>query len=225
MSQTAADRNLLFGILALQMDFITRDELIAAMNAWVVAKDKPLGQILDERGALSAARRAMLEPLVDEHVRVHDGDPTRSLAAIGDSSGIVSDLRRTVADAEVHASLGHVDAAGPTGPDAPTGTIPRDPTPRRVGRLVCGNSALPQGARSRARWTWRRLRGARPRAQPRGGDQGDPGAPRRRRGQPRPVPPRGRDHRRARAPGHRAGLRPGPVLRRAALLCDALHQG
>ena len=129
MSQTAADRNLLFGILALQMDFITRDELIAAMNAWVVAKDKPLGEILDERGALSAARRAMLEPLVDEHVRVHDGDPTRSLAAIGDSSGVVPDLRRTVADAEVHASLGHVGASGPTSPDAPTGTIPRDPAP------------------------------------------------------------------------------------------------
>src|SRR5262249_35564205 len=36
MSQAAADRNLLFGILALQMDFIRRDALIAAMNAWVV---------------------------------------------------------------------------------------------------------------------------------------------------------------------------------------------
>ena len=35
MAQSAADRNLLFGILALQMDFITRDALIAAMNAWV----------------------------------------------------------------------------------------------------------------------------------------------------------------------------------------------
>ena len=30
MSQAHADRNLLFGILALQMDFIRRDDLIAA---------------------------------------------------------------------------------------------------------------------------------------------------------------------------------------------------
>ena len=31
-----ADLNLLFGILALQMDFIDRDELVQAMNAWVL---------------------------------------------------------------------------------------------------------------------------------------------------------------------------------------------
>jgi hypothetical protein len=41
-SRPGADRNLLFGILALQMDFIGRDALIAAMNAWVLDKSKPL---------------------------------------------------------------------------------------------------------------------------------------------------------------------------------------
>ena len=45
-----ADRNLLFGILALQMDFLTRDHLIAALNAWVLEKHKPLAQILEEQG-------------------------------------------------------------------------------------------------------------------------------------------------------------------------------
>src|SRR5438034_967380 len=50
----AADRNLLFGILALQMDFISRDQLIAAMNAWVLDKAKPLGQILRAQGTLAA---------------------------------------------------------------------------------------------------------------------------------------------------------------------------
>ena len=38
MPQPHADRNLLFGILALQMDFISRDALVAAMHAWVFAK-------------------------------------------------------------------------------------------------------------------------------------------------------------------------------------------
>ena len=36
-----ADRNLLFGILALQMDFVTRDQLVAAMNAWVLDQALP----------------------------------------------------------------------------------------------------------------------------------------------------------------------------------------
>jgi len=31
--QAPADLNLLFGILALQIDFISRDQLVAAMNA------------------------------------------------------------------------------------------------------------------------------------------------------------------------------------------------
>ena len=68
MSQAAADRNLLFGILALQMDFIRRDALIAAMNAWVLDKTKPLGQILREQGALAAADHELLEVMVQRHL-------------------------------------------------------------------------------------------------------------------------------------------------------------
>ncbi len=56
---------MLLGILALQMDFIGRDALIQAMHAWVLDKVKPLGQVLVEQGALSAARRPLLEPLVE----------------------------------------------------------------------------------------------------------------------------------------------------------------
>ncbi len=50
MPDAHADRNLLFGILALQLDFISRDALVAAMNAWVLDKAKTLGQILRAQG-------------------------------------------------------------------------------------------------------------------------------------------------------------------------------
>jgi hypothetical protein len=50
----AADRNLLFGILAVQLDFVSRDALIAAMNAWVLDKTKPLGRILEVLAPLAA---------------------------------------------------------------------------------------------------------------------------------------------------------------------------
>jgi hypothetical protein len=49
----SADRNLLFGIIALQMDFISRDQLIAAMQAWIFNNHKPLDQVLSEQSALS----------------------------------------------------------------------------------------------------------------------------------------------------------------------------
>src|SRR5262249_49502974 len=103
-SRPSADRNLLFGILALQMDFIGRDALIGAMNAWVLDKAKPLSQVLVEQGALSPAHRDLLEPLVEAHVRQHGGDPQRSLAALS-SIGPVRDQLAQVADADVQASL------------------------------------------------------------------------------------------------------------------------
>src|SRR6266851_4721646 len=81
-SRPSADRNLLFGILALQMDFIGRDALIAAMNAWVLDKAKPLGQVLVEQQALRPDQRAALDVLVGMHLECHQGDPEKSLAAL-----------------------------------------------------------------------------------------------------------------------------------------------
>src|SRR5438876_6236054 len=79
---SAADRNLLFGILALQMDFIRQDELIAAMHAWVLDKAQPLGRILLDRGALDGDTHALLEAVVRKHLARHGDDPAASLAAV-----------------------------------------------------------------------------------------------------------------------------------------------
>ena len=114
----AADRNLLFGILALQMDFVSRDALIAAMNAWVLDKAKPLGQILVEQGALDAGNRAWLEAGVERHLEMHGNDPQQSLAAVSSLRSVRQDLQQ-IADADVQASLAHVSAARPApDPDA-----------------------------------------------------------------------------------------------------------
>ena len=48
-----ADRNLIFGLLALQMDFVTREQLLDAMHAWMLDKQTPLGEILCRRGVLA----------------------------------------------------------------------------------------------------------------------------------------------------------------------------
>ena len=104
VTRSAADRNLLFGILALQLDFLDRDALIAGMNAWLLDKNKSLGHVLNERGALSADRRALLDSLVDEHVRQHGNDPRRSLEAVAAYS-TVTDCFEGVADSEVHSTL------------------------------------------------------------------------------------------------------------------------
>jgi hypothetical protein len=42
--QRGADRNLLFGVMALRVAFIDRDQLVAAMNTWVLENTMPLGK-------------------------------------------------------------------------------------------------------------------------------------------------------------------------------------
>jgi hypothetical protein len=71
LSQTATDRNLLLGIRALQMDFISRDALISGMNAWLLEKHRSLDDILEAQGALERTDRALLEPLVRRQIEQH----------------------------------------------------------------------------------------------------------------------------------------------------------
>ncbi|MEX2120737.1 MAG: protein kinase [Pirellulales bacterium] len=116
----SADRNLLFGILALQMDFISRDELIAAMHAWVLDKSNTLGEILVAQEALERDTQVLLDSLVEKHLALHDRDPAKSLAAIGALGSAWDDLSR-VPDPDLQESLRRVpgeqpatDAAGDT---------------------------------------------------------------------------------------------------------------
>jgi serine/threonine-protein kinase len=116
MPDSIADRNLLFGILALQIDFIGGDALIAAMQAWVLDKAKPLGQILVEQGSLPPDARDLLEALVRKHLEIHGGDPERSLASAS-SIGSGREVIQTIADPDVQASLARISAAHPYRPD------------------------------------------------------------------------------------------------------------
>src|SRR4051794_21324484 len=98
-----ADRNLLLGLLALQNNFVDHATLIDVIKRWVADKARPLGPILAERGALSAARLALLEALIEEHLKLHRGDPRLSLQALG-SAGSVREELLQVADTDLQAS-------------------------------------------------------------------------------------------------------------------------
>ena len=115
----SADRNLLYGILALQLDLISRDALIAAMNAWVLDKSKSLGNILQQQGALPPEDHAFMEGVVQKHLGRHGDDAQRSLAAVP----VPAELQ-AIADPDVQASLSSASAPvdtdlEPTGPYVP----------------------------------------------------------------------------------------------------------
>jgi len=113
VSESPADRNLLFGVLALQMDFISRDALIAAMSAWAVAKSRSIGEILVEQGALADEAHTLLAALVARHVALHKGDPQQSLAALRVPQELRSDLEQ-FRDDDVQATLARISIDSPS---------------------------------------------------------------------------------------------------------------
>lgn len=64
------DENVLLGILALQMDFVTREQFIVAMLAWVKNKSRSLGQIFREQGVLLKDTTDLLSALVAKHLKM-----------------------------------------------------------------------------------------------------------------------------------------------------------
>jgi serine/threonine protein kinase/tetratricopeptide (TPR) repeat protein len=107
----AADPNLLFGVLALQMDFVCRDALVSGMNAWLLCKHRPLGDLLVEQGSLTREHRQLLDQMVAAHLRAHGSDVRRSLAAAGQRSTI-GDFSRSLADPGLQATLAAIERSG-----------------------------------------------------------------------------------------------------------------
>ncbi|WP_435010851.1 WD40 repeat domain-containing serine/threonine protein kinase [Tundrisphaera lichenicola] len=112
MSAAQADRNLLFGILALQMNFIGLDQLVAGIEEWVRDKSRSIDQILVDRGSLDPRCRELLVPMVAAHVEQHEGDPARSLAALSTLGSVVPPLTQ-LGDPDIQASLVRMTSGKP----------------------------------------------------------------------------------------------------------------
>ena len=106
------DRNLLFGVLALQADVLDADQFIKICTLWTTRKQTALGDLLIELGWITPTDRADVERLVERKLKRHGGDPRAGLAAVGD------DMKRSLAalqDDDIQRSLCDLP-----GPDAPT---------------------------------------------------------------------------------------------------------
>jgi tetratricopeptide (TPR) repeat protein/tRNA A-37 threonylcarbamoyl transferase component Bud32 len=79
------------------------------MNAWVLDKAQPLGQILADQGQLTPDLRQLLEGMIEKHIQIHQGDPQQSLAAAFSVSSCREDLQQ-IPDDDVQASLAQVSA-------------------------------------------------------------------------------------------------------------------
>ncbi len=103
----AADRHLLFGLLALQNGIINQGQLVAAFQAWTLDKSRSLADHLEARGDLTPAKRALLEALAEVHLDAHGGDVEKSLAAVSAGKSTQESLAR-IGGPDVEATLARV---------------------------------------------------------------------------------------------------------------------
>ena len=116
------DRNLLFGVLALQADVIDADQFIKACTLWTTRKQIPLADLLIELGWVTPSDKADVERLVERKLRRHGGDPRAGLAAVADH------VKRSLAalqDDDIQRSLCDLP-----GPDAATTMVTVDDVPK-----------------------------------------------------------------------------------------------
>jgi serine/threonine-protein kinase len=107
MAALTADRNLLFGLLALQNGLINQSQLVAAFQAWTLDKSKNLADHLETRGDLTGAKRALLEALAEVHLEEHAGDVEKSLAAVPAGRSTRESLAK-LGDPDIEGTLGHM---------------------------------------------------------------------------------------------------------------------
>src|SRR5262249_36278751 len=110
MAAIAADRNLLFGLLALQNGLINQIQLVAAFQAWTLDRTHDLADHLVERGELDADDRFAVEALVERHLKKHGGEVEKSLAAITAGRSTHERLAQ-IGDPQIHATLARLGSA------------------------------------------------------------------------------------------------------------------
>jgi serine/threonine-protein kinase len=113
MSREVTDGNLLFGVLALQADFLDAGRFAEACSAWAARKDTSLAALLLERGWITALDKAAVDYLVQRKLAKHSGDVQASLAeAAGPEAQHVLaslddvDIQQSLADLPRHAEVG-----------------------------------------------------------------------------------------------------------------------
>jgi hypothetical protein len=130
-------RDLLFGLLALQIGLIDQAKLVAAFQAWTLDKDHSLADHLVARGDLNPEQGALLGALVAQHLKKH-GDAEKSLAALPAGTSTRESLAR-LGDPDLGASIAQL---------APGSTLAEAEDPDRTSTYAVG-TATSDGQRFR----------------------------------------------------------------------------
>jgi tRNA A-37 threonylcarbamoyl transferase component Bud32 len=112
------DRNLLFGVLALQAGLLDNNQFAEACTAWGARKDTPLADLLLERGWLTPEDQSHVQYLLERKLRKHEGDAAAGLAAVASAAPLRA--LADVPDPDVQQTLVNLPPHDQSSPQRPT---------------------------------------------------------------------------------------------------------
>jgi serine/threonine-protein kinase len=99
--------SLLFGLLAYRNGMIDQSALVDSLRTSIEDNTCSVADSLSARGVLDSSRRALLENLVIEHLKLHGGDVEKSLAALPAGASTRERLAE-LGDAQLDSTLTHL---------------------------------------------------------------------------------------------------------------------
>jgi serine/threonine-protein kinase len=108
MSVLSSDRNLLIGVLGLQMGLITESALLRALQSWVFRKSVALEEILLEQQAFNVESCQFLRGIAEQYLKLNADDAAAGLASLS-STGPVRRHLEEIGDSDLDLTLSRVD--------------------------------------------------------------------------------------------------------------------
>lgn len=87
-SKAARDRNLLLGVIAVQLKYVSAQQLAAAAGAWASETSSDLGQVMVELGFINETNLELLNKLLESKIEEHGGDANATLASFGGEQAV-----------------------------------------------------------------------------------------------------------------------------------------
>ena len=106
-SRLLSNEQMVFGVVVLQRDLVSREQLVAGFSTWVQNKSRTLAEILESQGALSHVDRQLGEQLTVEFIARNDPNSEQSLGALASLTTLRADLGQ-LNDADLSVSLSQV---------------------------------------------------------------------------------------------------------------------
>jgi serine/threonine protein kinase len=87
------NREILFGLLAAQLQFVPRGAIVEAVRDWLQDRRESVGGILVRRGSLQGEQRQLLEALTNEQIKKNWGDIVQSIADLSSVTQLLAELQ------------------------------------------------------------------------------------------------------------------------------------